>query len=468
MAIILAAASGNFNATSTWIGGVVPTTGDVAVANSRTITITADATCLEIRNDTTGGATATGGFVLGNGATLYANVYGNNTNGALCLQFNGNAGTSATVNAGASGVIYAGAIYFNVGVRNTGLGTLNVIAGNIYGTGGQGCYGADNTGGGTLNIGTASIPATITGAGQYSAVVNSSTGTINITGTVIASPTNAGGLGCQNAASGRVNFLAGSSFTAAGGGSYAVYNSGTGLITIAAGCTVAAGAYPLIANTSSGEIQINCPVTGGAAVAVTNASTGTVTINNTCTGGSAAAGAQNSSTGTLTVLRAKGNGFGPGSTGFTAAPGVVSSAAGSLTYVSEFEFGPRGQAPTAGPIRLTDATSNVAVFAKTASTTKTLIDATTVANALPAASNVRAGTTYNAGNTTGTMAVPVASAVQSGVAVGTGVGTAALTPADVWAYLTSNSLTSGSFGERLANAATVATTGQQIADSTTG
>ena len=65
------------------------------------------------------------------------------------------------------------------------------------------------------------------------------------------------------------------------------------------------------------------------------------------------------------------------------------------------------------------------------------------------------------------MAVPVASSVQSGVAVGASVGTAALTPADVWAYLTSNSLISGSFGERLANAATVATTGQQVADSKT-
>ena len=37
MATILAAATGNWSATGTWTGGVVPTTGDIVVANGKKI-----------------------------------------------------------------------------------------------------------------------------------------------------------------------------------------------------------------------------------------------------------------------------------------------------------------------------------------------------------------------------------------------------------------------------------------------
>jgi hypothetical protein len=86
---------------------------------------------------------------------------------------------------------------------------------------------------------------------------------------------------------------------------------------------------------------------------------------------------------------------------------------------------------------------------------------------VPATSNVRSGTVYGIGGTlTGTLAVPSPSNVRQGVPTDNTVGTAALTPADFWNYLTS-SATPGSMGARVAaiptNPASVESTGAQIA-----
>ena len=85
----------------------------------------------------------------------------------------------------------------------------------------------------------------------------------------------------------------------------------------------------------------------------------------------------------------------------------------------------------------------------------------------PATSNVRQGTIYGiGGGLTGTLAVPSPSNVRQGVPTDNTVGTAALTPADFWNYLTS-SATPGSMGARVAaiptNPASVESTGAQIA-----
>ena len=65
MAIIRAAQSGFFSATTTWIGATVPTSIDEAVANGFSVTITDDRSVVSLRNDAAGvGATASGGFVL--------------------------------------------------------------------------------------------------------------------------------------------------------------------------------------------------------------------------------------------------------------------------------------------------------------------------------------------------------------------------------------------------------------------
>jgi hypothetical protein len=82
----------------------------------------------------------------------------------------------------------------------------------------------------------------------------------------------------------------------------------------------------------------------------------------------------------------------------------------------------------------------------------------------PATSNVRFGTTYGAsGELTGTMRVPSVENVLQGVEVDNTVGTLLMTPAQCWNYLISSGFVANSIGDRLQNAATVSTTGGQIA-----
>ena len=82
----------------------------------------------------------------------------------------------------------------------------------------------------------------------------------------------------------------------------------------------------------------------------------------------------------------------------------------------------------------------------------------------PATTNVRFGTVYGASSElTGTLRVPSAVNVLSGVLTDNTTGTLLMTPADFWNYLIASGFTANSIGDRLQNAATVATTGGQIA-----
>jgi hypothetical protein len=166
----------------------------------------------------------------------------------------------------------------------------------------------------------------------------------------------------------------------------------------------------------------------------------------------------------MTVTRAVGNDWGIGATGMVSTVGVQSAAIGSQTRVEEFEFGALGQVPVTGAVSTPDKTSNVCLVHRLSSTKKTLIDAASVSGALPAAGDVRFGTTFNQGNTTGTLRVPASGSVALGVLVDNTSGTAVLTPSAVWDALTSGMTASGSIGARLKNAATLDSTGQQLAD----
>lgn len=81
---------------------------------------------------------------------------------------------------------------------------------------------------------------------------------------------------------------------------------------------------------------------------------------------------------------------------------------------------------------------------------------------LPLQSDVRLGTNYGNNNYTGTLAVPNPNQVSYGVATDNTVGTAVLTPDDVWNAQTSAMNTDGSIGKRLKNSSTVDSTGDQL------
>jgi len=373
MALILSAATGNFNAGATWVGGIVPGAADEARASTtHVITITANVTCTELSN------AGTGTYVLNSGVTLTANVtHKGSTTVVTCLTFSAAAPATASI----VGNITGGTVSQSVGVANSSTGTLT-ITGNLLGGSGSSCHAVNNTSTGVVNI-TGNATG---GSGNGAIGAQNATGTLTLTG----------------------NATGGSNLTASG-----------------------------VNNSSNGTLNLIGTATGGSnstARGANNDSTGQLNITGTAIGGTVAAGANNASSGTLNLTRAKGNAFGIGSVGLSAAVGV-SSAQASITKVEEIEYGSLGQSPTSGPIYLTSQLSNVAIFVNYPTGTKTLSDPNNTAGLSPADTDVRSGVVYNNGNDTGTCEVPAAGSVGFGVPTDNTTGTATLTAADVRAAL---------------------------------
>lgn len=418
MATYYARKAGNVNATDVWAttpGGVAGdffpsfTNADTLMANSFAITVNVNTTVLAVRTDTTGGATTGGSFTLNNSITLNANVYAGGSN---CVVFSLSTGNSATIN------------------------------GNLFGSNTTGVAAVILSGNGTLTInGTATGGSVLNASG----ISHTSAGILNLNG---------------NAIGGTFNNNNGVTF------------NGVGVVNIVGNVTGGSGTNSAgIANNFSGTVNITGNVTGGTSSSgpgVTSSNIGTINIVGVVTGGINGIGANNGSTGTLTVTRAKGNAFGNGSVGLSSVVGVNSSQNGT-TRVYEIEYGDLGQSPTSGPISIVDASSNVCLGYRTGGLgKKTLVDATATSGAFPANSDVRNGVSFNSGSNIGTMNVPSPSSVAYGISVDNTTGTAVLTPANVWDYLTSNISASGSIGERLKNCSTIASVGQQLSDSLSG
>jgi len=109
-----------------------------------------------------------------------------------------------------------------------------------------------------------------------------------------------------------------------------------------------------------------------------------------------------------------------------------------------------------------DSSTNGALPPAAAAPATRLVSPDTVVDA-PVPANVRFGVTYALGTQTGTLRVPSPNSVAFGVLTDNTTGTAVLTPQAVWDYATSSLTTEGSIGERLKNASTVDTTGDQLA-----
>lgn len=144
--------------------------------------------------------------------------------------------------------------------------------------------------------------------------------------------------------------------------------------------------------------------------------------------------------------------------------GVNNSASSAPTVtVKEIEQGAFGYVPISGFVRLSTASGAFYKGVTTGSSTRTLSDPADIAGQVPAQTDVRFGVTYQSGSKTGSAYIPAAASVAFGVPVDNTTGTAALTPSAVWDTATSSLTTSGSIGERLKNASTVDTTGDQLA-----
>ena len=245
MALIVSAASGNFNAGATWVGGIVPGAADEARASTgHTVTITANVTCTELSN------AGTGLFILNSGVTLTANVtHKSATVNVNCLHFTAAAPATASIVGNITGASVASTTVFGA-VRNVSTGTLNVT-GSVTGGSGNTAVGTTNFSTGTLNVtgnvtggtttncvgvfsqgnGTVTIVGNITGgSGATAYALELSVGTVTITGSV----------------------QGGSAATAAG-----VINSGAGSVNITGNITASTGANGFIAAGGTNRLSVN-------------------------------------------------------------------------------------------------------------------------------------------------------------------------------------------------------------------
>lgn len=470
MANKFAVANGNFNATSTWSdtpagapGASIPVAGDNAYSNSKTVTITADATCTKISTEPENGATGSGGFILNGGVTLNADIKaGAGATSALTASYSSPLVSTINGNITGGSAVNVNALYAS------GTGTLNINGSLTAGTNTQSraMYVANSM---TINI-VGSILSTTAAqgvtVGNFAAII-SITGSITaVFGYGLEYGTNFGSLTITGN-------IYGGTFSSNG---FGLYITGVAPITITGNVYggTTAGAHAINTTNVTGlNITINGNVYGGdtsvnlGGYGVNfNALFGsTLTVNGAAYAMKYLSGVYNAATGTVKIIRAVGNSYGATqNVGLITSVGLFSAVYNSISYVEQIEYGLLGNTPTYGPILLTDKISNVALLTKSSGIKKTLYDATNISGALPAASDVRYGVTYNYNINSGTCYVPSPSSVAYAVPVDSGVGTAVLTASAIWNSLTSTMTTSGSIGERLKNVSTIASTSQQLAD----
>jgi len=306
MAVIKAAASGNWSASGTWTGGVVPTLNDTVYANSFTV-------ALDQSIDLTGSTVDTSGsFIPGQ---IYQIVSLGTTNFALtanCIAPGTNAGTAVAITSAVGNIFQA----VNAGTATTGTARRM---------------------GALLNY--VNTPLTIATGGSFTLAAN-----YNITGAYIQ----AGSANCLTVSAAASSTLAGcraigSAFTLS---TRAIAFSSSGTLTLngivaiggrVAGTTLANGAHAIESTSAAGTVAFTnaSTLTGGSGaitIAINNNSTGTVTItSSTVTGGSGqtAVGIENNSTGTVTVTSSTVTG-GSGQT----AIGIENGLTGTVTITS--------------------------------------------------------------------------------------------------------------------------------------
>lgn len=344
-------ANGNWSNAANWNGGTKPVAGDDVFADGRTVTIDENVNVASVRTTARSGGTAGGGFVLPPDITVTATVIGHIN--AHCLTRSA-AGNPSYVIGNVQGSTTNGG--FGSGVLNSSSGTV-FITGDVFG----GSGGAD----GTLN--------------SNAGIINSSSGGFVVTGNVTA-----GGNGASGA-----NIFGSGTFVLTGS---VRSNNYSAAVTV--GGSVA----------STLNISINPASTHPA---VTVGGTGIATVNGTIQ--------------TFTDL---------------VAVNVVSATA-TLRMNGNLIDGPNGCSPVAGARIWYGPGAHQRRSNTGGSFAGPLITFTSYANAgAPAVSNVRKDVVYGPANEfTGTCAVPPANSTAFGVPVDNTVGTAVITEAGLTTLL---------------------------------
>ena len=229
----------------------------------------------------------------------------------------------------------------------------------------------------------------------------------------------------------------------------------TGSITGGSGTTPAAG----INITSTPTINISGSVFAASAVGISSTTANTTNIIGNVIGSSAAAGISYTGAATLNITGSLIAG--------TGANAVSSTSTSATTIVRGNLINTNGRMAFYGPnLRLASGSLTTWQFTSSTGTDRTLYTLQQIGDQ-PSPSNVRTGISYAGGSLTGTMVIPPTASVALGVPVDNTTGSAVLNPTyvadEIWNQPTSTLVVSGSIGERIKNAATVQSTGAQIA-----
>lgn len=338
--------------------------------------------------------------------------------------------------------------------------------------------------GGSFNFTAGGLTANVTSLNAGAAALvtfNHTTGTNTFNVTNSFSP---GVNAIQFAGGGTVNFNIPLIFPSGSIVSGAFLKSGAGTLNFAGNLTGAGAGNNGVMNITAGTVNITGNILGGASTQNStglNITGGTTTVTGSVTGGSSTGAAHGVviTSGNLVVI---GNVTGGGG---TLAQGIGSTSTGAITVTGTISANAQvGLSSTqlastvqvSGPlvnVSGISAISAVKFFITGTSTFWTNQSSVGVNKILytndqvtgfPSVANVRLGTAFGVANAlTGTLIVPSPSNVLQGVGTDNTTGTLLMTPADFWNYLIASGFAANSIGDRLQNAATVATTGGQIA-----
>lgn len=417
-------ANGNWSNAANWNGGTKPVAGDDVFADGFTVTIDENVNVASIRTTQRSGGTAGGGFTLGLGLNVTANII---SGSSVCLTVANASGTNV-VTGNATGGTQGGA---NGAINKSGAGTLTVI-GII--TGGSGSVSSGlNTSGGIVNITGNCIGGT--GAQAFGVRVTGTLG-INIVGNCIGgSNSGSNGLNMQNPSGNTVvtgNAIGGTGFNAVGI-NFSASTAGTTTVNgnVTGNSTNASGPGILLETTTSNpNLVVNGNVIASAANGInsTVANSCIITVNGNVTAAANAIGVVQTSLNGWIIIN--GNAF-SASTGVVPYYGqrVLINPSGTLQH--EYRVNSAGSAGVARSLYTGGVNLNQ-----------------------PAESDVRENVTYGASNEfNGTCAVPGAASVAVGVPVDNTVGTAAITPETIRAAL---GLSSANLDTQLATKPTLA------------
>ena len=432
MAVIRAAQNGNWSATSSWTGGVVPTTIDDAVSNNFNIVMDVNTTVLSLRNDTSGSATAGGQFQFSNagvsvtltgatpliqGGTTTACILANNTTGTVTLI------TTSSILLGSS----VGAM-----ISHTGTGAFTLTTPLLTNNGGNVPAVLARSGTGTLTI-IGNVSAGSNASATNQAINNTGTGTIVVNGSVTGGNSSSNCIGIFNNNTSATINVNGNVF---GGGQVGVGNqaiNSSGPVNITAGSVIAQAAATAIA--CSNTVTVNGTVTSngsGAAISAVAAATSITVTGNVIVGAAS----------TANVI-------------------VSTNAGASVTLVGNFTNRAGRQAIYCQTIFLSNAVTNALTYNTPGGSSRTLYSDDTFPN-LPSTENVRFGATYGPGATNiGTLRVPNPNVVLLGNLTDNTTGTyLPSSPAD---FVTELNTSTTAVAVRLRDVSTVSTTGDQVA-----